>query len=139
MKKDEGKPELSLIYESFVNAVAKVRTFGLIKYPGKEDWRTTETKKHYDALMRHIFAATDWFNSGHGFGRDEENDQQSGLDHLAHAACNIMFLIEEKETGKEEHSRFEVGQGLRKRTNKEIIYGKEKGMEEKGMEEKEDE
>lgn len=88
-----------MIYKSFVDATAKVRMYGLTKYPDAENWRTTPTKEHYDALLRHIFAANDYFNSG---SQSEENDLQSGLDHLAHAACNIMFLIEEKLTNKKE-------------------------------------
>jgi len=86
MKKDEGKPQLSLIYKSFVDEIAKVRMYGLTKYPDRENWRTTETKLHHDALLRHVFA----------YLNGEINDKESGLNHLAHAACNIMFLIEEK-------------------------------------------
>jgi len=86
MKKDEGKPKLSLVYKSFVDEIAKVRMYGLTKYPNRENWRTTKTELHHDALLRHVFAYLD----------GEINDQESGLNHLAHAACNIMFLIEEK-------------------------------------------
>lgn len=98
MKFDEGKPKLNLIYKSFVDATAKVRMYGLTKYPDAENWRTTPTKEHYDALLRHVFAANDYFNDS---SQSEKNDSSSKLDHLAHAACNIMFLIEEKLTKKE--------------------------------------
>lgn len=97
MKIDEGKPKLSLIYKSFVDETAKVRMYGLTKYPDQENWRTTKTEEHYDALLRHVFAAKAHFLSE---SSGEENDVSSDLDHLSHAACNIMFLIEEKYTGK---------------------------------------
>ena len=57
MKRNEGKPKLSLIYKSFVDETAKVRMYGLTKYPNAENWRTTPTAEHYDALLRHVFAA----------------------------------------------------------------------------------
>jgi len=86
MKKNEGKPKLSLIYKSFMDEIAKVREYGVEKYGNKEDWRTTDSELHYDACLRHIFAYID----------GEEIDKESGLSHLAHAACNLMFLIEER-------------------------------------------
>ena len=98
MKIEEGKPKLSLIYKSFVDETAKVRMYGLTKYPDQENWRTTLISEHYDALLRHVFAAKAFFlNESSG----EELDISSGLDHLAHAACNIMFLIEKKKTDPE--------------------------------------
>jgi len=95
MKFDEGKPKLSLIYKSFIDEIAKVRMYGLTKYPDQENWRTTPTSEHYDALLRHVFAAKAFFLKE---SRGEKNDISSGLSHLAHAACNIMFLIEEEKT-----------------------------------------
>lgn len=88
----EDKPQLSLVYRSFVEEVAKVRAYGLTKYPNAENWRTTTRRQHYDALLRHVFQAIDDLDG------DEPNlklDEESALPHLAHAACNIMFLIEE--------------------------------------------
>jgi len=95
MKIEEGKPKLSLIYKSFIDETAKVRMYGLTKYPDQENWRTTLTSEHYDALLRHVFAAKAFFLKE---SRGEKLDQSSGLSHLAHAACNIMFLIEEEQT-----------------------------------------
>lgn len=86
MKNNEGKYKPTLIYKSFIEALANVRQFGVDKHGNKEDWRTTNSILHYDACLRHIYAALD----------NEELDKESGLLHLAHAACNLMFLIEEK-------------------------------------------
>jgi hypothetical protein len=46
--------------------------------------------------MRHIMA----FNDG------EDKDPESGLSHLAHAACCIMFLLEFEKTHQELDDRF---------------------------------
>jgi len=85
-KKDEQKWEPTLLYPSFLEAVARVRQYGIKKYGKSEDWRTTESIRHFDAALRHIYA----------FMRGEEIDESSGLSHLAHAAANLMFEIERR-------------------------------------------
>jgi len=90
VKFDEQKPRPSLVYYSLIKEIAKVRQYGIEKYGHSEDWRetTNQEERYKDAILRHIFE----------YIEGEENDQESGLKHLAHAACNIMFLIEgEKE------------------------------------------
>ena len=89
MKKNEGKPKISLVYKSFVEEISKVREFGNIKHGNPEGWRTTKTREHYDACLRHLFTSLD----------GEILDKESGLLHLSHAACNLMFLIEEIANG----------------------------------------
>lgn len=85
-KKDTGKPRLALVPPALIEAVGAVRTFGTAKYNNdSENWRTVEAFRYKDALMRHICA----------YLRDPQAvDQESGLSHLAHAACNIAFLLE---------------------------------------------
>lgn len=82
IKLDSGKRRLSLIEPQFINTLGDVITFGAEKYaPG--NWRLCEdTSRYKDALLRHIYA----YLSG------ERQDQETGIDHLAHAACNLMFL-----------------------------------------------
>jgi hypothetical protein len=61
----------------------KVLTFGAKKYsPG--GWKTVPDAKdrYFAAALRHLTA----YQSG------EKTDPESGLSHLAHAACCIMFL-----------------------------------------------
>jgi len=102
MKFDEGKPEPTLVYRAFTNMVARVRRFGIEKHGNSEDWRTTPEVSHYDAMLRHLQAAME----------GEEFDAESGLPHLAHAACSIMFELERKYGGK--HATFVR---LRKKAN----------------------
>lgn len=83
-KLNEDKYEPTLVYTSLIRTIARVRRFGTDKHKHSEDWRTTQEADHYKAMLRHIYAAMD----------GEIYDEESGLLHLAHAACNIMFEIE---------------------------------------------
>ena len=89
-----GKPLDGLVTKSLIDAIARVREYGINKYPkgGRENWRSVDQDFWYHALMRHVSAMCDaWFNS-----RSKETliDAESGLSHAAHAAANLMFIIE---------------------------------------------
>lgn len=83
IKHDEGKTRLGLIAPDFVEVVGRVLTFGAKKYA---DWNWVKGAKwsrFYDSALRHINA----------WGSGETLDDETGLPHLAHAACCLMFLI----------------------------------------------
>lgn len=82
IKHDTGKRRLSLIEPLFIQTLGDVITFGAEKY-APNNWRLCEdTSRYKDALLRHIFA----YLGGERF------DPETGIEHLAHAACNLMFL-----------------------------------------------
>ena len=83
-KPNEGKYKPSLIYTRCLEAMSRVRVYGIIKHGAKEDWRTTSSIRHLDAAIRHIRAHID----------GEVIDKESGKEHLAHAMTNLMFEIE---------------------------------------------
>lgn len=84
VKHDQGKPRLGLIATKFLWGLARVLTFGAIKYEA-HNWRKGFAySRLYDALQRHLTA----WNDG------EDLDPESGLNHLDHAACELMFLRE---------------------------------------------
>lgn len=85
-KADRGKLELSLVNPELVKAVAEVRMYGTNKYGDSENWRKVEPKRYVDALYRHLLA----------YIGGSEVDEESGLSHLAHMACNISFLLDEE-------------------------------------------
>jgi hypothetical protein len=89
-KEKKGKPALTLVYTSFMEAVARVRMFGVKKYGHREDWRTVPKEDYYDAAIRHLQQAKTAELEGNG----EVIDFESKELHLAHCACDIMFLIE---------------------------------------------
>lgn len=83
-KFDTGKVRLDLLSVPALTAVAQVMTFGARKY-GDNNWRGgMGWSRLVGAGMRHLFA----FISG------EDTDPESGLPHLAHALCCLMFLLE---------------------------------------------
>ena len=91
MKKPEGKPQMSLMYTSFIEEVVRVREYGIEKHGDPEGWQTTTTIEHMDSALRHLLAYKSWL-LGESIG--EQNDPESGHNHLAMAACNLMFEIE---------------------------------------------
>ena len=85
-KADKGKLELSLVNPELVKAVAEVRMYGTEKYGDGENWRKVEPKRYVDALYRHLLA----------YIEGDEVDEESGLSHLAHMACNLSFLLDKE-------------------------------------------
>lgn len=84
IKADAGKPQLTLVPTEIITAIAAVRMYGARKYAGRESWRDVEPQRYRDALYRHWLA----------YLNGEANDEESGLPHLWHLACNAAFLIE---------------------------------------------
>lgn len=83
-KHDAGKPMMSLLSSKWLLGVAAVLTFGAKKY-ASHNWRKgLWNSKLMDAAGRHIAA----FNDG------EDVDPESGLSHLLHASCCLMFAYE---------------------------------------------
>lgn len=76
-----------------LGGVAEVRMYGTEKYGDSENWRKVEPKRYVDALYRHLLA----------YIEGNEVDEESGLSHLAHMACNLSFLLD-KEYLKEHES-----------------------------------
>lgn len=83
-KHDDGKLRLDLIETMWLKEIAQVMQHGLKKYP-KDSWKLVEdkTNRYYAATLRHLI---DW-RSG------VKNDKESNLNHLSHAAVNILFLL----------------------------------------------
>ena len=99
IKYDSKKPKMHLLPPKAIVEVAKVLTFGAQKY-GAENWKELEDlQNRYTAgALRHIFAHMD----------GEQLDAETGLSHMAHALCCLLFKLEiELEDGKskEEESR----------------------------------
>lgn len=91
-KYDAGKPRADLVPPAIIEAIARVRTFGLEKYHDPENWRHVEPWQYRAALMRHICA----------YLRDPDSvDSESELPHLEHIATNIAFLLEINGGGNE--------------------------------------
>jgi hypothetical protein len=96
LKFDQNKLPLHLLSTEALNQTAAVLAFGAQKY-AEHNWRAGFAwSRPLSAAMRHITA----FNNG------EDRDPESGLSHLAHAACCIMFLLEFEKTHPHLDDRF---------------------------------
>ena len=83
-KADAGKAEIRLVPMEIVWAIAWIRMYGNRKYGDPDNWKTVESERYRDAMMRHLLAYISDPNSV---------DEESGYPHLWHAACNLAFLM----------------------------------------------
>lgn len=88
LKFDGGKPRPGLLMEGMPRALARVAdvlTFGANKYQA-HSWKQVENgqERYNDAKVRHQLA----------LAAGEVFDRESGIEHLAHEACNVLFLLE---------------------------------------------
>lgn len=95
-KHDSEKPRMDLLSSRWLLGTSRVLTFGMRKYAA-HNWRKgLESSRLYSALQRHLVA----WNDG------EDLDSESGLPHLYHAACCLMFLSETMETNAKMDTRY---------------------------------
>jgi len=86
----EGKIRHDLVAPWALEQIARVYTYGTIKYDDDNWWKGLRWKKDvFGCILRHIWK---WF-------RGEKNDDESGLHHLAHAAWNCLALMEYERNG----------------------------------------
>ena len=83
-KSDTEKNRLDLLPVRPLLDVGKVLTFGAKKYQPRNWEKGFVWSRPYAAALRHLFA---WWAR-------ETYDKETGLNHLAHALCEIMFLLE---------------------------------------------
>ena len=83
MKFDGEKPDWSLLDLNILEDTVKVLDFGAKKYQ-RDNWQKVENgeQRYYAALIRHLNA----FRAG------EEADPESGISHLGHAMCCLLFM-----------------------------------------------
>lgn len=83
IKHDQGKAPLSLIDRHAMEEIGNVLAFGANKYAA-HNWRGgLAYSRLLDAAIRHLYA----------FADGEDIDPESGLSHIAHAGCCIVFLL----------------------------------------------
>lgn len=80
-KYDQGKSRMELVDPKWLLSVGYVLGHGAEKYaPG--NWKKVEESRYVAAAMRHLLAYMD----------GEVFDQDSGLQHIAHASTCLMFI-----------------------------------------------
>lgn len=83
IKHDDSKVRLELLSPIALTEIAKVLTFGAKKYASWNWSKGLLYTRILAAIFRHLMA----YLSG------ENLDPESGLSHIAHIACNCMFLL----------------------------------------------
>jgi len=84
-KFDGNKLQYGLLPPLALKATVEILTFGAEKYEPDNWKRVPDSKRRYfDAMQRHLWA----------WKQGEQNDQETGKNHLAHAMCCLMFLYE---------------------------------------------
>lgn len=83
-KFDNSKLRYSLIPLDALQDVVKVLEFGAKKY-APDNWKYVDKaqERYWDAAMRHIVA----------YKLEDKADSETGLSHLAHAVCCLLFLL----------------------------------------------
>lgn len=96
IKHDQEKIQLDLLSADWIEGVGKVLTFGARKY-ASHNWRKgIQRSRLISACLRHIFA----------YLRGENLDPETGLLHLYHASCCLMFASELHFTKPETDDRY---------------------------------
>lgn len=87
IKHDQEKPRTDLIPPSAILEVARVLGHGAKKY-APDNWKKVPDlrSRYLGAALRHIFQSME----------GQELDPDSGMDHLAHAVCSLLFVMEAK-------------------------------------------
>lgn len=80
---DEGKTDWSLMPFDAVEEINKVLEFGAKKYAPNNWKKGFPVSRVLNSCLRHLFS----------FLRGERVDPESGLSHIAHAACNLLFIL----------------------------------------------
>lgn len=95
-KLDDGKAPLALLPGASLVEIAKVLEYGSRKY-SSWNWKGGfKWSRLASASLRHLFA---WIGG-------EDKDPETGISHLAHAACNLLFLIDFEVNGLGEDDRY---------------------------------
>jgi hypothetical protein len=83
-KDDSNKTRWSMLPWAALAHVVAVMEHGARKY-GEDNWRVVENgpRRYWDAAARHMIAWAD----------GETHDPESGLPHLAHAVCSLLFVL----------------------------------------------
>lgn len=86
IKHDQDKDPWDLLPWNAVKQIVKVLAFGAKKYT-PNNWQKVDSERYFAACIRHLVAYKD----------GEKTDPESGLSHLAHAGCCVLFMLWEEQ------------------------------------------
>lgn len=84
-KDTKGKAKITLAPMQILKDVAEAREYGVKKYGSVDSWKEVPIEDYRDALFRHLLEYIKDPNSV---------DNESGIKHYKHIACNLAFICE---------------------------------------------
>jgi len=100
IKADAGKARFDLLPPEFLLETSAVLTYGAKKYTPNNWANGADWSRYFSAMQRHLWA---WWGG-------EDKDAETGITHLAHAACCLAFLMayENRKIGRDDRQKVEV-------------------------------
>lgn len=99
IKQDEGKSRVDLLDPDWLTGIGEVLKFGANKYSDNNWRRGFKWSRLIAAALRHLFAIM----------RGENIDPESGLPHVDHLGCCVMFLAWHMKNKPELDDRWKPG------------------------------
>lgn len=96
LKFDDNKLPLELLPTQALEEIAKVLAHGREKYAAWNWAKGFRWSRLIGAALRHLYA----------WARGEDKDPESGISHLAHLGCCVVFLLQHEISGLGEDDRF---------------------------------
>lgn len=82
IKYDSGKYRVDMVPPEYIEGLANIFEMGAKKY-GENNWKNgLDINRFYAAALRHLFA----------FKKGQIKDDESGYDHMLHAAWNCLAI-----------------------------------------------
>lgn len=103
-KFDGGKLQYGLLPPLALRETVQVLTFGAQKYE-PDNWKRVPepNRRYFDAAERHVWA----------YKEGEKYDPESGVNHLAHAICCLMFMLDlDEQKRKDTVTKYEIEKQL---------------------------
>ena len=105
IKYTKGKAKVSLVPYEAIEAIARVREFGVNKYGDPAAWYDNAKSMDFiEAAMRHIGKHM----NAHVLHNMYEIDDESGLDHIDHALCSLAMAVAIRRKEQHEETLVEV-------------------------------
>lgn len=95
---DDGKPPMALLPPAALREIALVQAYGKKKYGNAYNYLSgMEVNRNVSCALRHIFDYLEGIDV----------DRESHAHHLAHAACRLMFTLQNIKDGTATDDRFD--------------------------------
>ena len=75
-----------------IQAISEIMDYGSSKY-GKNTWQGVEVERYMQAGARHLYAIQEKDEKGRIIFNLAKKDEESGIEHLKHALCNLAYVV----------------------------------------------